>query len=177
MARLRTPSSQCLHDVHFEARDRLNDKRSWIGRQAVKIVKELFNSPDYVDNPTAIAEYAQYATRVDGPALFGKPTPITHTDPLLPSYKVSYASCHYRVYKDLHEAQKPEDLYESTYVVKIMRPFMNYTKGSVPGFGRPVGALALTASAVCPPLTVYRNLADQISNSSSARSCCGTQVI
>jgi hypothetical protein len=39
-------------------------------------VSNFFKDNAYANNPKAIADYAQWAIRGNGPALFGKPTPM-----------------------------------------------------------------------------------------------------
>ena len=44
-------------------------------------MSNFFKDNAYVNNPKAIADYAQWAIRGNGPALFGKPTPIVTKPP------------------------------------------------------------------------------------------------
>jgi hypothetical protein len=60
----------------MQAKGRLNEKRSFFGREAVKIITEFFNGAGYANKPKAIAKYARWAVRGDGPGLFSEPTPI-----------------------------------------------------------------------------------------------------
>ena len=59
-----------------QSRDRLNEKRTYFGRKASKLVKAFFNGDKYASNRRAISKYARWATRGDGPSIYGKPTPI-----------------------------------------------------------------------------------------------------
>lgn len=73
-----------------KAVDRLNEKRTWFGTEALKLVDRFFEGSDYVNNPYAIAKYAQWAIRGDGPSLYSIPTPIDCTvKPGDPGYIVS----------------------------------------------------------------------------------------
>jgi hypothetical protein len=62
--------------AHVQAKSRLNEKRAFFGREAIKIVTDFFNGNNYANKPNAIAKFAKWAIRGNGPALFGKPTPI-----------------------------------------------------------------------------------------------------
>lgn len=42
----------------------------------MKVVKEFFKGDKYAGNRKAIAKYAQWATRDNGPGIFGDPAPI-----------------------------------------------------------------------------------------------------
>jgi len=53
----------------------LNEKRTFFGLEGIKIVTEFFKGEKYANNPNAIARYAKWAVRGNGPALYGKPTP------------------------------------------------------------------------------------------------------
>jgi hypothetical protein len=44
-------------------------------------VTDFFNGDNYANKPKAIAKFAKWAIRGNGPALFGKPTPIKCVDP------------------------------------------------------------------------------------------------
>jgi hypothetical protein len=60
-------------------KDRLNEKRSFFGRQGIKIIADFFKDEPYSNKPKEIAKYARWATRGDGPAIFSIPTPISCT--------------------------------------------------------------------------------------------------
>ncbi|KAF8486342.1 hypothetical protein DFH94DRAFT_614452, partial [Russula ochroleuca] len=45
---------------------RLHEKRAFFSQEAIKIVLEFFNNNAYANNPKAIADYAQWAVRVNG---------------------------------------------------------------------------------------------------------------
>ncbi|KAH9958407.1 hypothetical protein BJV74DRAFT_789290 [Russula compacta] len=63
-------------DYEVSAKDRLYKKRSFFSRTAIKIVTKFFRGEKYANKPKEIAEYAEWATRGDGPAIYGIPTPI-----------------------------------------------------------------------------------------------------
>ncbi|KAH9962102.1 hypothetical protein BJV74DRAFT_722511, partial [Russula compacta] len=55
--------------------DRLNNRRTLIGSHAIKIVDDHFAQAQYVNKPKAIAKYAKWAIRQDGPMVWQTPTP------------------------------------------------------------------------------------------------------
>ncbi|KII83567.1 hypothetical protein PLICRDRAFT_180340 [Plicaturopsis crispa FD-325 SS-3] len=111
------------------ARDRLNDKRSLIGQNAVKAVTEHFKQPQYAGDRNAIATFAAYANRSDGPGLYRIPASISASPA-----DVDYV--------------KPDTLFESTFFISTLASFLKFTKNSRKEYGRPKGALALCAAAV-----------------------------
>ncbi|KAI0244949.1 hypothetical protein BJV78DRAFT_1092706, partial [Lactifluus subvellereus] len=106
-------------------------KRSFFGRQGIKIVAEFFKDEAYANKPKAIAKYTLWATRGDGPALFGIPTPI---------------NCNLNKGDDRYI--EPDDIFESKFIIQLLTPFLKSCKGSCQNHGCPVGALALAATAV-----------------------------
>ncbi|KAH9172394.1 hypothetical protein EDB89DRAFT_1906249 [Lactarius sanguifluus] len=58
-----------------EAYDRLVEKRSDFGARALKIVEQVFRQAEYLDNARAVSQYARWATKGDGPALWRVPSP------------------------------------------------------------------------------------------------------
>ncbi|KAH7917934.1 hypothetical protein BV22DRAFT_1025475 [Leucogyrophana mollusca] len=141
------PHIQCILAVCYPAFDyrvklgerlaTLVKKRSFIGRQAVAMLEGFFSGPKFANNPTAIAAYAKWATRFDGPALWRLPSPRECTDPNAPDY------------------QGPVDFFESEFIIKIFGIFLKATKGSMGEFGDPVGALAMSAAAVERAFLMY----------------------
>ncbi|KII89806.1 hypothetical protein PLICRDRAFT_174639 [Plicaturopsis crispa FD-325 SS-3] len=119
----------CWPGTNYVARNRLYDKRSWIGRSAVKVVKQFFKQPNWTGNTHAIAVYAQYASRADGPGLFGVPAPIDSA-PGDENYT------------------KPTTIFESSFILDTLHGFLKFTKNARRDYGRPKGALALSAAAV-----------------------------
>jgi hypothetical protein len=53
----------------------------FFGREAIKIVTDFFKDDIYTSKPKATVKYAKWAVRGNGPALFGKLTPIECTVP------------------------------------------------------------------------------------------------
>lgn len=80
-------------NLTLQATDRLNEKRAWFGSEAFRLVDRFFQEKDYVNNPSKISQYAQWATRGDGPALYSTPTPMACTvSDSDPKYIVSRSS-------------------------------------------------------------------------------------
>jgi hypothetical protein len=61
-----------------QAKSHINDKRTFFGRHAIKIVTAFFDSTDFADNcfGLTISDYAQWAARSNGPGIWEIPTPI-----------------------------------------------------------------------------------------------------
>lgn len=131
-------------------------KRSSFGSRAVHAVEEFFKRDKFVNAPTRIARYAQWAVRGDGPALWRVPTPRDcECDPKSDRYIVRcYALTTART-TDLENyicvcwhCQDPIDVFESEFIVKTFAPFVKACKGSCADYGHLVGALAMSAAAV-----------------------------
>lgn len=76
-----------------QATDRLNEKQAWFGSEAFRLVDNFFQEKDHINNPSKISQYAQWATRGDGPALYLTPTPMACTvSDSDPTYVVSLSS-------------------------------------------------------------------------------------
>ncbi|KII88932.1 hypothetical protein PLICRDRAFT_159882 [Plicaturopsis crispa FD-325 SS-3] len=110
---------------------RTSEKRSLIGSRAIEVVSAHFERPEYANNPKAIAEYAQYATREDGPAIYRTPTPI---DCVAEPGSDDYV--------------EPDGLFESHFIIETLKPFFKLTKASRGDYGYMNGALAMAAAAV-----------------------------
>jgi len=54
----------------------VNEKRSLFGSKTMKVVDDFFTHPDYKGHAKKISEYAAWATRDNGPAVWGTPTPM-----------------------------------------------------------------------------------------------------
>ena len=55
------------------------------------LVKDFFEGDKYAGNRKAITKYAEWATRSNGPGIWGKPTPINCVvDDSSPEYIVSH---------------------------------------------------------------------------------------
>ena len=66
----------CKQLTLYQAKDRLNEKRTYFGREALKIVSSFFGTEKYAGHPDKIATYAAWATKSNGPSIWGIPTPI-----------------------------------------------------------------------------------------------------
>ena len=137
--------SWCL----LQAVDHLNEKWTWFGSKALKVVNRFFQGQDYVNNAPKIAQYAMWATCGNGPALYSKPTSMSCIiDVDAPGYIVSlHADIWLACY--LFTLQNPDGLFKSDFVIKIMTPFIGSIKGSMnheEGFLQ--GTLGMMAIAV-----------------------------
>ena len=134
----------------IQAIDRLNDKRSCFGSRALKAVEEFFNTPDFIGKPAQIKRYAEWAIRGDGPAVYGTPTPC---EPVVavdhPSYQVRLLNFYYCQTNFL--SQKPRGLFKSAHVQNVMSQYIRSVKALRCGESYPIGALAMTATAVSWP--------------------------
>ncbi|KAJ7458785.1 hypothetical protein B0H11DRAFT_1924588 [Mycena galericulata] len=118
--------------VFTKARDRVYDRRTWFGNQAAELIFALFQGRDFVeaeDPVAAIAAYAAYALRPDGPMLWKIPGPEG-----------------FEVGEDGYT--KAEGLFESQYMTALMTSFMKKIAGSRKDYGRLYGAIALAAGAL-----------------------------
>ncbi|KAH9970253.1 hypothetical protein BJV74DRAFT_784526, partial [Russula compacta] len=103
-----------------------------IGSHAIKIVDDHFAQAQYVNKPKAIAKYAKWAIRQDGPMVWQTPTPEHCT--------IEITSPDYI---------KPVNIFESTFMIALLAPFLKSCQGSCHNHGDPKGAVALGAAAVC----------------------------
>lgn len=62
---LQVGKQQILH----QAKDHLNEKHTYFGHKALKIVTLFFSSEKYTEQPKEIALYAAWAIRSDGPSV------------------------------------------------------------------------------------------------------------
>jgi hypothetical protein len=67
--------------VRPQAINRVNEKRSLFGSKTMKVIDSFFSHPDYNGNTTKISEYATWAIRDNGPAVWGTPTPMNIKGP------------------------------------------------------------------------------------------------
>ncbi|KAH9170305.1 hypothetical protein EDB89DRAFT_1808413, partial [Lactarius sanguifluus] len=63
------------HSYVVTAYDRLVKKRSEFGARALQVANKLFKQVEYMNNVHAVSEYAIWATKRDGPTLWGVPSP------------------------------------------------------------------------------------------------------
>jgi hypothetical protein len=73
----------------FQAVSRLNEKRTYFGREALQIVQKHFAAKEYKGRPKEIKKYALWAMRENGPGLWEVPTPIDSTVASDANYTVS----------------------------------------------------------------------------------------
>ncbi|KAG5650966.1 hypothetical protein H0H81_010388 [Sphagnurus paluster] len=133
------------------AYERIVDKRSLFGRNAINVVKEYFSQPQYANDEQAVRKYVMWALRRNGPALFKLPTPEECTvDKKDPNYIVSSGFIRVSVHCTglINTIQKPYGLYESSFVIKTMAPILKVMQNTLGGYGEPAGAIGLAAAAV-----------------------------
>ncbi|KIJ62153.1 hypothetical protein HYDPIDRAFT_30702 [Hydnomerulius pinastri MD-312] len=113
------------------AYDRLNEKKSFFSSEAVRVVEAFFRQSQFADNPVAIADYARYAMRDNGPVMWRVPTPKDCTGK---AGEPGYVS--------------PQDPFETDLIIKVFSKFLAMTKGSCGDFGHCVGAISMTVTAI-----------------------------
>ncbi|KAH9979672.1 hypothetical protein BJV74DRAFT_780142, partial [Russula compacta] len=127
--------------IYTMAWDCLNKKHSYFGTKAIKVVKEFFKGDKYASNQKAITKYMQWATRDNGPGIFGNPAPIDSDAKWgHPEYIVR------------------QRYLQSKFIIDLVLPFLKWCENSSKNYGRPVGALAMAAagmsigmlSLICP---------------------------
>ena len=64
-----------LFFLNFQVNSRLYSKRSFFGSRAIQVVEHFFKGNEFIDKPSRIAQYAKWAVRNNGPALWRVPTP------------------------------------------------------------------------------------------------------
>ncbi|KAH9960529.1 hypothetical protein BJV74DRAFT_984234 [Russula compacta] len=135
--------------------DCLNDRRTLIGSHAIKIVDDHFAQAQYVNKLKAITKYAKWAIRQDGPMVWQTPTPEHCT--------VEITSPDYI---------KPVNIFESTFMIVLLAPFLKSCQGSCHNHGDLKGAVALGAAALRCAFSMYttgvRVKAHQFSRENSA---------
>ncbi|KAH9959509.1 hypothetical protein BGW80DRAFT_1256435 [Lactifluus volemus] len=125
--------------IYNMAKNRINDKRAYFGRQAIKVVATHFNSPEFAGNHVAIAKYASWATRHNGPGIWKVPTPVDCTYPEDSIYYI-----------------KPREIFQSPFVISVLTSFIKWCKGSCFDFGYPKGALGMAAGGVERAFLMYK---------------------
>jgi hypothetical protein len=111
-------------------------------------VDDHFAQVRFTGKPRKVAKYAKWAIRTDGPMVWQTPTPADCT---VNSVSPGYIVC--PLFYDLQPLsneliQKPENIFESTFMVALLTPFVKSFQGSCHNYGYPKGALALGAAAV-----------------------------
>ncbi|KAH9987755.1 hypothetical protein BJV74DRAFT_796436 [Russula compacta] len=117
--------------IYAMAKDRINEKRTFFGRQAIKVITAFFEGDRFKNNRAAIMEFAAWATRGDGPAQYGMPTLV---DCLFPPESRNYI--------------KPEGPFQSEFIIAVLTPYLKACQGLCVDFGHPVGALGMASAAV-----------------------------
>jgi hypothetical protein len=69
----------CCSHQEVKARARWDDKKSWVGKEGMKIVSNFLIRTKSFPGNLSVKDYVAYALREDGPALFAKPGP--HNNP------------------------------------------------------------------------------------------------
>ncbi|KAF8149985.1 hypothetical protein B0H34DRAFT_731990 [Crassisporium funariophilum] len=116
--------------VFQTAYQRLSEKRSQFGADAITHVKTFFKQGSMANNPAAIAAYAKWALTPDGPALYKVPTPQDSAKKGEPNYIM------------------PVDIFESKFFVELLTPILKSNRRSVGDFGHPVGAISMASAAI-----------------------------
>ncbi|KAF8488593.1 hypothetical protein F5888DRAFT_1809552 [Russula emetica] len=111
------------------AKGRLHEKRAFFGREAIKIVSDFFKDDAYANKPKATAKYAKWAIRGNGPALFGKPTPV---ECMIPKGTNGYV--------------EPDGIFESTFIIQLLSQYLKWCTGSCHDYGHPIGTLSMAAA-------------------------------
>ncbi|KAF8496231.1 hypothetical protein F5888DRAFT_1615004, partial [Russula emetica] len=114
----------------IQAKGRLHEKRAFFGREAIKIVSDFFKDDAYANKPKATAKYAKWAIRGNGPALFGKPTPV---ECMIPKGTNGY---------------EPDGIFESTFIIQLLSQYLKWCTGSCHDYGHPIGVLSMAAAGV-----------------------------
>ncbi|KAH9011665.1 hypothetical protein EDB84DRAFT_1647130 [Lactarius hengduanensis] len=117
--------------LYVNAYDRLVEKRSEFGVRALQVVDKLFKQVEYTNNVRAVSEYAIWATKRDGPALWGVPSPqgVSSRD---------------------EDYVKAKDLFESQYMIDVLTSLVKkpMENSLLLEYGHPKGAVALAAAGV-----------------------------
>ncbi|KAH9965081.1 hypothetical protein BJV74DRAFT_745813, partial [Russula compacta] len=126
--------------IYSMAKDHLNKKWTYFGCEAIKIVTTFFRTEKFARRCSAIVEYANWATHSDGPGLWGSPTPI---DCVVPRNHPDYV--------------KPDDLFESVFVVNLVSPFIKWCKGLCHDYGHLKGAFAMASAGIERGFRMYHS--------------------
>jgi hypothetical protein len=119
-------------------------------------VTKFFEGPEFRNQPKAIAEYCEWAKTLDGPAMYGQPTPQFNTiDENEPGYPVSILRMTLDEANSLISfVQEPDDQFLSAFIIDTLSPLVKPISKSILQLGHPVGALALTLAAVSSQMTL-----------------------
>ncbi|ESK81738.1 hypothetical protein Moror_11555 [Moniliophthora roreri MCA 2997] len=121
------------NDAIFEIAYRwTGDCRMIVVSTLIKTIQLFFkNHNEYADKPELIKKYCTWVLRDDGPAIYSQPTP---------------SSCTVRQGKPGY--QFPDGIFESYFIIEVMKKVSTLVKSSRIDFGDPVGALAMVATVV-----------------------------
>ncbi|KAF8952392.1 hypothetical protein BDZ97DRAFT_1615957, partial [Flammula alnicola] len=119
------------HQYKVFRASKIVESRSLFSTRAIEAIDNFFKDPEYLDKPRAIAEYANWAVRANGPGLWKTPTPL---ECISEEGTTGYI--------------RPYGLFESQFIVNTAAGLLQGMKGSVGGFGPPQGAIGLAAAAV-----------------------------
>ncbi|KAH9974843.1 hypothetical protein BJV74DRAFT_798869 [Russula compacta] len=86
--------------------------------------------PDVEYELKAISKYAKWASRGDGLAIFGIPSPIECND------------------KNTANYIKLKDIFESDFVIQLLTQYLKWTQGLCYGDGQPYGAITMAATTI-----------------------------
>uniref|UniRef100_A0A0W0G1B6 Uncharacterized protein n=1 Tax=Moniliophthora roreri TaxID=221103 RepID=A0A0W0G1B6_MONRR len=128
----------CLDPIFEQLAQCMNGGYNQIGSAAFDVIKEFFcNDPAYCDKPTAMAGYARWALESMGPLIYRKPSPPG----TVPNVEGTWT--------------KPNRLFESPFIIKMMTKVFSMISGSCGLFSIPVGGLAMAATALKHAFLVY----------------------
>ncbi|KAG7096079.1 hypothetical protein E1B28_006760 [Marasmius oreades] len=111
--------------------NRLNETHSEIGSKAIKTVGEFFSHPEYNGHYRRILEYATWASDrlEDGPTFYAEPS-ASNIKPSDGNYV------------------PPRGLFQSYFVIEMMKFYMSKMAQSSIEYGRPVGLVGLVCAAI-----------------------------
>ncbi|KAF4616107.1 hypothetical protein D9613_011304 [Agrocybe pediades] len=118
--------------IHFLAYNRINEKRSSIGSDAINIIKgHLVEIREKPSGGPGDKEWLRWCMRVDGPLFFKDPSPFTSpTDKHDPNYVI------------------PGGRLLSPFIIQLATPLLSFSVGSVINGGHPKGLIALIMAAL-----------------------------
>ncbi|KAK1222163.1 hypothetical protein PQX77_015009 [Marasmius sp. AFHP31] len=117
--------------VYQAAYNRASGIKSAIATAAVSRVNKEFEKDTYKGRPEAIVLFAKHALQASGPLIYKSPTPINGSSlPGTPGY------------------QEPVGIFESSFIVEIMKTQIPSLDLSAAQYGRPIGGLAMACAAL-----------------------------
>ncbi|KAH9012196.1 hypothetical protein EDB85DRAFT_1845436, partial [Lactarius pseudohatsudake] len=119
------------HSYFVTVESKLYINWSEFGVCALQVVDKLFKQVEYTNNVRAVSEYAIWATKRDGPALWGVPSPqgVSSRD---------------------EDYVKAKDLFKSQYMIDVLTSLIKkpMENSLLLEYGHPKGAVALAAVGV-----------------------------